>query len=54
MQTDIIKIIGKYTSEDVQEIRYRVIERLGILYEDKPVTQRQIAEVVKQVEKDFH
>jgi hypothetical protein len=51
--TDTIEILGNHTADVRAEIKYRVIERLGILYEDKPVTEDQIAAVVKQVEAEL-
>ena len=51
--TDIIVIGGRYPADIQAEIKYRVIERLGMLYEDRPVTRQQIAAVVEQVEKQY-
>ncbi len=42
---DLTNLIGSYSSEE----QYRIVERLGIMYEDRPVTKQQAQEVADTV-----
>lgn len=54
MQTDLVTLVGKYNADTVKELHHRVIERLGMLYEDKPVNAQQLKIVTLEVENEFN
>lgn len=41
-QNEVEQIIARFSAYD----RYKIVERLGIMYEDRPVTKQQLNEVI--------